>query len=124
MPIKKVHKHVEGLERAPNIRRVARLVAAYGEPTVRGILIALSRLDSPLCAALLRKHDLQRDDLVDVLQPASDLETTLRISPAGGSCYTVEVGAGRDLAGDGGTFIVTHTQEGFRVTDTLSEWTA
>lgn len=91
-----------------NSRYVARLVRRFSEPVVRDLLSALSTLDHPYCAHWLSGLDLKATPLAEIIQPHEPFGFDLRVVSLKDGDYTVHVSMGGELAGDAGTFVITH----------------
>jgi hypothetical protein len=105
-----------------NQRYANRLVARYSEPVIRGLLVALSRLEKPLCAHWLSEIDLSTTPLAEIINPFEICGRRFIILSVVGLDYTVKISSGFGTAGDGGQFVFTRDGEAFMLKDELSYW--
>jgi hypothetical protein len=98
-------------------RYAGRLVKRFGEPVIRGLLIALSRLDRPLCAQWLSEMDLAAAPLALIIRHYDLMGPRFRILSIDGDDYVVDISGGFGTAGDGGVFLIGRDFEsdGFKV---------
>lgn len=102
-----------------NRRYVARLVRRFSEPVVRGLLSALSTLERPYCAHWLSSLDLEETPLAEIIQPHEPFGFGLRITSVKEGDYKVHASMGGELAGDAGTFVITHLDGKFFIKEEL-----
>ncbi len=110
------------LREKKNKRYAERLIRSHTEPVVRAILVALSRLDHPTAAELLRDHDLMNAPLWEIVAPFELGGHVLKIISVNGVSYTVEISAGFGCAGDGARLVLEQFGKHFLVMETLYYW--
>jgi hypothetical protein len=94
------------LTRKKNRRDIDRLVRRCSEPVVRGILVALGRLNQPSSVRWLSEIDLATTTLDEVVRPFDLGGRRLKIGSRKDGGFTVDIFMGDDAAGDGGGFLV------------------
>lgn len=104
----RIHGASPEIRAAKNRKYAARLVRRFSEPIVRGLLSALSTLESPYCAHWLSGLDLKATPLAEIIQPHEPFGFDLRVVSVKDGDYTVNISMGGELAGDAGTFVITH----------------
>jgi hypothetical protein len=97
-------------------------VARYSEPVIRGLLVALSRLEKPLCAHWLSEIDLSTTPLAEIINPFEFCGNRFIVLSIVGMDYTVEISARFGTAGDGGQFVFTRHGEAFVLKEKLGYW--
>jgi hypothetical protein len=100
---------------------ISDLIAKYSEPVIRGILIALSRLERPRCAHWLSEMDLLSTPLTEIIEPFEVGGLEFKVSSADASDYEVQISAGYGRAGDGGRFLIHRDGDTFTVAHTVFE---
>jgi len=100
---------------------ISGLIAQYSEPVIRGLLLALSRLERPLCAHWLSEIDLLSTPLTEIIQPFEVGGRNFKVLSADASDYAVQISAGYGNAGDGGRFVIHRDGDAFTVAHTLFE---
>lgn len=108
-----------------NRRYVARLIRRHSEPTLRGILKALSTLDEPMCCERLREHDLDSAPLETIIRPFELLGLHFRVVSESDQRVTVEMGEAYETVGSGGEIQLDRSENHtFRIRGILSQWIA
>ena len=98
------------------------LVRRYTEPVIRGLLTALSRLKTPLCAQMLAALDLTSYPLAEIIQPFEYGGRRFDILSVNGAEYTVEISISLETEGDGGQFVITRNGDSYAVKQCLEVW--
>ncbi|MDR3622018.1 MAG: hypothetical protein P4L85_21895 [Paludisphaera borealis] len=93
------------------------LLRAFTEPGLRGLLVALSRLEEPRCAHWLSEFDLATTPLDEMINPYDFCGRHLEVESAEPPFYTVAISMGFGNAGDGGCFRVKRDGDAFTVVD-------
>jgi hypothetical protein len=93
------------------------LLRAFSEPGLRGLLVALSRLEEPLCARWLSEFDLAATPLGEMINPYDFCGRHLAVESAKPPFYTVEISMGYGTAGDSGRIRVKRDGDAFIVLD-------
>ncbi len=109
------------MRKRKNKRHTARLVARYSEPVIRGLLVALSRVDELICTQCLSEMDLAAAPLWEIIQPFELGGYTFRIESVQDTDYVVDIAAGSGTEGDGGRFLIARHGETFTVKEILGQ---
>jgi hypothetical protein len=105
-----------------NQRYVERLVRKHSEPVIRGLLMALSRLEEPQCAHWLSEVDLASKPLTEIIDPFEFGGLRFAVRARDTSNYEVEIAMSFGNCGDGGRFLVVRDADTFVVKEALRSW--